>query len=584
MLNQARLAVLILVSLALVPSVAVPDASAHFMGGWRELRPMDERHGGRLVVALDEHRILAAGGSTSCCSGPIPAAVLDVRTGRWKSRAAPRYVYGRGLMIREPGGTAVALGGVIGGQAVGIERYDPSRNRWSRAGRLRGDGEAYTDGLLAAQLRDGRVLVISNNWKNTTAEVYDPRRNRSSLTRPMRHPHAYGTLTVLRDGSVLVIGGSSHDSLERGSTGVERYHPRTGRWTSGSRWPRARFAHSATLLPDGRVLVVGGLTGARVVAAVDIYDPATDRWTRGPDVPDAVARPGLTVLADGGVLASGGDANRASAQAYVLDAAGRRWRLAGDLNVGQIPHFTRRLADGRVLSIGIDLPDSGRVDPPAAVVDVWDRAVHTRDYFVANYSPQPPGNVIGGKAVFYAEVGDADVGEVRRGTSFLFSVRGANAGAGRCKPRDCTSRTTYVTFTYGIANAGTDVIDIAHDRNKNGRRDDGEPHQQISMKWARRDTSLLADPVRDTTTQPPRFSMRSHLSDRYGRPITGAPIDFHVAGEKVCRARTDEAGTAICAERGAVLKALLSGGYRAIYAGDERYMPASAEARQQLVP
>src|SRR5215472_2320863 len=84
------------------------------------------------------------------------------------------------------------------------------------------------------------------------------------------------TATVLRDGRVLVVGGSTEAESNQLAS-VEIFDPKTNKWSAAApmAYPRAR--HTATLLADGRVLAVGGLGPGRGNA--EIYDPTANSWS-----------------------------------------------------------------------------------------------------------------------------------------------------------------------------------------------------------------------------------------------------------------------------------------------------------------
>src|SRR5262245_24876221 len=105
----------------------------------------------------------------------------------------------------------------------------------------------------------------------------------AEATSALSEARFWHTATLLPDGRVLVTGGASGRSEEGDEAirdGCELYDPATGRWTAAARMPAARFFHTATLLEDGRVLVVGG-SGSRFQGSRDcfLYDPKADRWT-----------------------------------------------------------------------------------------------------------------------------------------------------------------------------------------------------------------------------------------------------------------------------------------------------------------
>ncbi len=96
-----------------------------------------------------------------------------------------------------------------------------------------------------------------------------------SSTGGLHHARVNHSATLLSDGKVMVIGGASIDFDEGNLTTAETYDPATGLFTlTEDTMAFRRSEHHAVLLQDGRVLIVGGGE-----ATAEIYDPATDRFT-----------------------------------------------------------------------------------------------------------------------------------------------------------------------------------------------------------------------------------------------------------------------------------------------------------------
>jgi N-acetylneuraminic acid mutarotase len=128
-----------------------------------------------------------------------------------------------------------------------------------------------------------------------------------------------------------------------------------GGWTFAASMNVARSRHTSVLLPDGRVLVTGGLD-ANVVAtaSVELYDPVSNSWQLAPNMHQARSRHTATVLADGRVLIAGGRGeNELSLNGTeVFDPASGTWSRQGDLAIERDIHTATLLADGRVLVCG----------------------------------------------------------------------------------------------------------------------------------------------------------------------------------------------------------------------------------------
>src|SRR5450759_3060489 len=130
----------------------------------------------------------------------------------------------------------------------------------------------------ATLLPDGKVLVaggtdsnnvLGSNSALASAELYDPSSGSWTTTGNMSTPRMFQTATLLPDGKVLVAGGTADPGGDTGGGGpplasAELYDPSNGSWTATGNMPTPRQFHTATLLPDGKVLVAGG-TGSNNV-------------------------------------------------------------------------------------------------------------------------------------------------------------------------------------------------------------------------------------------------------------------------------------------------------------------------------
>ncbi len=237
--------------------------------------------------------------------------------------------------------------------------YDPSTVAIDQTG----PPAAVRQGATATVLLDGRVLVAGGRGAEAvlaSTELYDPRTGSFSLADDLATARYLHSATRLRDGRVLVIGGAG-DSLY-GPDGEETvsvldsaevYDPATGHWTFGSVLARGRVGHTATLLSDGRVVVLGGggPDDGRVAVA-EVYDPATGRFVTSGSLSTARAFHTATLLSEGRVLVAGGEGEDVLRSIEVYDPATGAFEPVGFLRSARFGHTATRLSDGRVLFTG----------------------------------------------------------------------------------------------------------------------------------------------------------------------------------------------------------------------------------------
>jgi hypothetical protein len=177
-----------------------------------------------------------------------------------------------------------------------------------------------------AVLRDGRVLFTGGSGcppnvhpvvmpvTTGSAQLFDPASGRFSKTGPMTRPRGGHTATLLPDGRVLVTGGSS-GGVDEPFASAELYDPQTGKFTPTGSMATPRQGHTATVLTDGRVLVAGGSNivwsasegGRTALATAELYDPQTGKFTAAGSMTRARSDHTATLLQDGRLLITGGD-------------------------------------------------------------------------------------------------------------------------------------------------------------------------------------------------------------------------------------------------------------------------------------
>ena len=169
------------------------------------------------------------------------------------------------------------------------------------------------------------------------------------------------TATLLPNGKILVAGG--HDSAGTDFSSAELYDLGTGVWISTGSMTTPRQGHIAILLPNGKVLVAGGtIAGCTATGTAELYDPATGTWSGTGSMNDPRSN-SLAVMITVGpltgmVLVAGGDpacgGGPATAVAEVYDPNTGNW--SGTNSMGTARDWANSalpaLPDGSILAVG----------------------------------------------------------------------------------------------------------------------------------------------------------------------------------------------------------------------------------------
>jgi hypothetical protein len=260
------------------------------------------------ATLLQNGKVLITGGSQSDTS----AELYDPTTGA--------FVKTGSMAVARSGHTATLLTDgrvlVVGGSSdASAEIYDPATGTFASTDSMAAARSAHT----ATMLPNGKVLIVGgkNDSLQTilstkalaSTEIYDPQSGSFSPSGNLLSARTGHTTTLLSNGKALVIGGAN--SVVLAST--EIYDPSSGQFVPGPNMAVPRTNQTATMLPNGMVLVVGGIpqvpqvyVGYAPTSTAEIYDPESSSFTQTGSMADGRFWHSATLLNDGRVLVVGG--------------------------------------------------------------------------------------------------------------------------------------------------------------------------------------------------------------------------------------------------------------------------------------
>jgi len=345
---------------ALCVAATIQPVAAAERGSWAQTGAMNVARAAFATVALHDGRILVAGGMTVGGVPTTSAEIYDPATGHWTATGSmmATHVYPVATVLHD-GRVLVAGGfGSLGSDGTSLsstEIYNPATGTWAPTGSM------DVPRVLAAiaPLPDGTVLVAgayesspNGPFPLASADVYDPNTGTWKPTESMAVARAYGSATALPDGSVIVAGGV-------GTTGqlasAEVYNPTSGAWLPTGAMIEARAQHVAVSLRDGRVLVAGGAEGHAALADAEIYTPSTRTWAGAGAMTAPRVESAAVTLADGMVLVAGGFSAESEpdlASADIYDPRPGVWSAAGSMRDGRADFGLVALPDGDAFAMG----------------------------------------------------------------------------------------------------------------------------------------------------------------------------------------------------------------------------------------
>lgn len=311
----------VLVAGGVVGVGGVPDATAEVYGAGvftDTMGPMTAARAGHTATLLNDGtgRVLIAGGSAA-----KPAELYNPATGTFGATGSLITARLTTTATLLPSGKVLVAGGSTPtSDAIdAAEFYDPATGTFTAT---KGTLNSFRSGHTATLLNTGQVLVAGGitgiRSPTATAELYDPATDKFTATGSMTVARTGHTATLLNDatspdfGKVLVAGTEGSADL---------YDPGTGTFTAvGDLY--AASARAASLRGDGTVVVAGGVVTAQTqgqfqgrcetlylpvsVANAELFAPESEGFAATGSLNTPRDGHTATMLADGTVLVVGG--------------------------------------------------------------------------------------------------------------------------------------------------------------------------------------------------------------------------------------------------------------------------------------
>ena len=403
-------------------TTTVSDRSAEFnpaTGRWTAAGLLPgPRVGHTMTLSMNTGKVIVAGGYDNNGSAVNTAALYEPSWRQWTATGNMTESRGNHTATRLANDNILIVGGHINTSPITIrssaEIYNTSTGQWSLV-----DSPGLRTSHTATLLANGSVVVaggttaVGSDSSSVRRFSYAQGTWSNATALPVAATGMHPAATLLENGKVLLTGGSDYSSGSRVDLNKSwLYTPQSNTWASTGAMTSARSEHTATLLPNGKVLVAGGY-----VAGADLYDPTTGTWSPTGSPSIVRGRHQATLLGDGRVLFSGGEGNNANQRiAEIYDPASNAWSLTGDMGGNRYWHSATLLPNGKVLVAGGTTGSGDRLnsallfDPRLGSWTPTANMINARYMHTATLLPNGKVLVAGGSSASSAELFDLDTG------------------------------------------------------------------------------------------------------------------------------------------------------------------------------
>ncbi len=353
--------IVLICSLFLTVRVPVVDAAPL---SWEYLSPLGTARANHTLTLLSDGRLLVAGGSQGSDSYLNSTAIYDPFRGSWSAAASMNYARSGHTANLLPDGRVLVAGGK-GLTGIGVanflsnaEIYDPTTNTWTLLPASMSSPRQFHTATL---LTDGRVLLAGGQTGmfslSDSIELFDPQDGTfTAVMDSLPSGRKDHTATRLPDGTVLIAGGQSSINAPLSYTNTTAiFNPTDNSLRAGASFSGSRGAHTATLLNNGMVLIAGGRYYSLATAyrtSVQLYDPVTENWSDGAALTTGVAYHSASLQPNGDLLVCGGYNGAALSSCERYDPDLNTWSSAASFNQARYFLAVALLPSGSLVAVG----------------------------------------------------------------------------------------------------------------------------------------------------------------------------------------------------------------------------------------
>ncbi len=252
---------------------------------WRETGTMHTARAGHRAVLLENGRVFVAGGGSAVgypCHSSHPdctvadsiasAEIYDPGTGTW-TEAAPLAQARLAFALNVTPAGVVASGGAADDNGLeSVEIYDAKADAWRAGPKLKGERLNHATAVL-----NGKLVVAGGKIANvspiTTVDVLDTSTSRWTTGASLDEPRTGASFLALPSGKGLLVAGNDQTGRTPHLDEAALYDPEADAWTVIQPLAQGRYSQATALLKDGSVLVIGGRTSKGVTTSVERSQP-----------------------------------------------------------------------------------------------------------------------------------------------------------------------------------------------------------------------------------------------------------------------------------------------------------------------